>query len=216
MTATEVYDTLWRHNVRTKNLPARMAYVKKPDPDIPEGWKENTSACCCGNFEEGSWQKEGGNRSEVPDAYHMRCLTAEASIWDWSVGTADFATAFINAHLSDKEDGVYVVKPPQYLIELGLEEPNVYWKLNRAMRGLRKAPTTWEEIRNAGMKELVVEPTEPGDKQLSLTQCLGAKNIWVIREHQEDGSVTHIGKLLMYVDDVLAFGPTKIVEIMMV
>ena len=88
-----------------------MVYVKKPDPDIPEGWKENARACCCGNFEEGSWQKELGNRAEVPDAYQMRCLLAEAALTDWSVGTADFATSFLNAHLIDKDDGVYIVPP---------------------------------------------------------------------------------------------------------
>ena len=34
----------------------------------------------------------------------------------------------------------------------------------------------------------------------------------MIRELQEDGSHRMIGKLLMYVDDVLALGPTKTVE----
>ena len=29
MTATEVYDTYWRRGIKTKNLPARMVYVKK-------------------------------------------------------------------------------------------------------------------------------------------------------------------------------------------
>ena len=131
---------------------------------------------------------------------------------DWSIGTADFATAFLNAHLVDNEDGIYIVKPPQYLVELGLEESNIYWKLDRAMYGLRKAPKKWEETRNAGLEALTVEPKEEGETQLSLLQCSNAKNIWMIRELQEDGSHKMVGKLLMYVDDVLALGPTKIVE----
>ena len=65
-------------------------------------------------------KKELGNRAEVPDAYQMRCLLAEASVMDWSIGTADVATTFLNAHLVDKEDGIYIVKHPQYLVELGL------------------------------------------------------------------------------------------------
>ena len=101
------------------------------------------------------------------------------------------------------------------MVELGLEDPNIYWKLNRAMYGLRKAPKKWEEARNAGLKELTVEPKEEGDKQLSLFQCSKAKNIWMIRELQEDGSYDIVGKLLMYVDDVLALGPTKTVERML-
>ena len=46
-----------------------------------------------------------------------------------SIGTADFTTAFLNARLEDKGDGIYIVKPPQFLIELGLEDPKIYWKL---------------------------------------------------------------------------------------
>ena len=157
-------------------------------------------------------KKELGNRAEVPDAYQMRCLLAEAYVMDWSIGTADFATAFLNAHLVDEEDGVYIVKPPQYLVEIGLEEANIYWKLDRAMYGLRKAPKKWEETRNAGLKELTVEPKTKDEKQLSLIQCNHAKNIWMIRELQEDGTYRMVGKLLMYVDDVLALGPTKVVE----
>ena len=117
----------------------------------------------CGNFEEGSWQKELGNRAEVPDAYQMMCLLAEASVTDWPSGTADFAAAFLNAHLVDQEDGIYIVKPPQYMVELGLEDSAVYWKLNRAMYGLRKAPKKWEETRNAGLKTLIIEPKEEGE-----------------------------------------------------
>ena len=52
MTAKDVYDTFWRNGIRTTNLPSRMVYAKKPDPDIPERWKEKARACCCGNFEE--------------------------------------------------------------------------------------------------------------------------------------------------------------------
>ena len=84
------------------------------------------------------------------------------------------------------------------------------------MYGLRKAPKKWEETRDAGLKDLVVDPLESGERPLSLLQCSSAKNIWMIREHQENGDVNIIGELLMYVDDVLALGPTKVVERMMV
>ena len=38
------------------------------------------------------------------------------------------------------------------------------------MYGLRKAPKKWEEARNAGLKELMAEPQELGEKRLSLLQ----------------------------------------------
>ena len=52
--------------------------------------------------EECSWQQELGHSAEVHDAYQMRGVISEAALEGWSVGTADFATAFINAHLIDK------------------------------------------------------------------------------------------------------------------
>ena len=85
------------------------------------------------------------------------------------------------------------MKPPQYLVELGLEEADIYWKLNRAMYGLRKAPKKWEETRNAGLKTLVIEPNEEGENPLSLLQCTEAKNIWKIQELQDGGSHKVIG-----------------------
>ena len=56
------------------------------------------------------------------------------------------------------------------------------------------APKKWEETRNAGLATLIIEPKEDGDKQLSLLQCPGAKNIWMIRELQDDGSHIIVGK----------------------
>ena len=128
-----------------------MVYVKKPDPDVPDGWKPKARTVACGNFEEGSWSKEIGNRAEVPDTFMMRSLIAEASVKGWSVGAADFSTAFLNALLSDEDDGIYIVKPPNFLVKLGIEEEGIYWKLTKAMNGLRKA-RKWEEARDACMK----------------------------------------------------------------
>ena len=48
--------------------------------------------------------------------------------------------------------------------------------------------------------------------QYHVYNALKQKNIWMIQELQDDGSHKMIGKLLMYVDGVLALGPTKIVE----
>ena len=57
-----------------------------------------------GNFEEGSWQQEIGNRAEAPDAFMMRCLIAEA-------------TAFLNATLIGHDDGIYNVKRGSFFLE---------------------------------------------------------------------------------------------------
>ena len=71
-------------------------------------------------------KKELGSRAEVPDAFMMRCLITEAATNpSWSIGSADFPTAFLNASLNDTADGINIVKPPQFLLDLGIEEQGV-------------------------------------------------------------------------------------------
>ena len=73
------------------------------------------------------------------------------------------------------EDGIYLIKPPRYLVELGIEEEGVYWKLNTAMYGLRKAPKKWEETRDTGLNTMKVQPKEDGQGILWVSQCPQAK-----------------------------------------
>ena len=53
------------------------------------------------------------NRSEVPDAFMLRAILAYGAEQNWSVGSADLSTAFLNAVLDDKEDVIYMVTPPK-------------------------------------------------------------------------------------------------------
>ena len=38
----------------------------------------------------------------------------------WPIGTSDFATAFLNDHLADEEDGIYIVDPHTHTVSSGL------------------------------------------------------------------------------------------------
>ena len=121
--------------------------MKKPQFESEESWKAKARITACGNFEYEDLFTNLANRSEVPDAFMLRAMLAYGAERPWSIGSADLSTAFLNAELDDKEDGIYIVTPPQFLIVLGLEQSGIVRKLNNALYGLKRAPKTCEMCR---------------------------------------------------------------------
>jgi len=121
-----------------------MISTKNHESVVPNGWTENDRVVSGGTFEDGSGLNELGIRTDVLDSPRLPCVLAEAPLHDWYIGTSDFDTTFLNASLTDKEDGIDIVMTPQYLLGLGIEEPHVYWMLNASIIGIRQAYTKWE------------------------------------------------------------------------
>ena len=82
----------------------------------------------------------------------VRTILAFISQLAWPIGSADLSTAFLNAELTDTEYGVYLVVPPKFIINLGLEQEGILWKLDRALYGLKRAPKKWEQTRDSWLK----------------------------------------------------------------
>ena len=135
---------------------------KKPDHESEEEWKAKARITACGNFEYEDLFAHLSNRSEVPDAFMLRTLLSYGAGEEWSIGSADLSTAFLNAELDDKEDGIYIVTPPKFLVELGIEEEHVVWKLNNALYGLKRAPKKWELTRNEQLKTMKFDQEDDG------------------------------------------------------
>ena len=73
-------------------------------------------------------------------------LVSLASLQRWAVASWDVSTAFLYAQLP--EDHIAYCSPPNVLVRLGLVEPGVVWKLNKALYGLGTSPKAWEEERD--------------------------------------------------------------------
>ena len=60
----------------------------------------------------------------------------------------DVATAFLNAPMSEEEEEAVFAKPPKLLEQFNLIDQNTYWRLTRAVYGLRISPRLWGKERD--------------------------------------------------------------------
>ena len=140
--------------------------------------------------------------ANTPSFPMLRILISIASLKGWAVASWDVSTAFLYAPLIEKHD-VYC-RPPNVLIKLGLVQPGVIWKLNKALYGLRTSPKAWEEERDKKLKDL---SWETNGEQVGLTVVDTTHCVWVIKKWTEEGFTGEpLGMVIAYVDDIIAVG----------
>ena len=127
------------------------------------------------------------------DATVLRVLLSLAAHRRYSIGLADVTTAFLLASL-DTRDGILVVRVPQVLTSMGLLDPSVrFFRIAKAMYGLRSSPASWARLRDAQLRTLTTPSgmyVMQHETEESVWRCYGA-------DHQQ------IGWLVTYVDDIM-------------
>ena len=64
------------------------------------------------------------------------------------------ATAFLNAPMPKSEEEAVYVKPPKLLEQFNLVNPGTYWRLAKAVYGLRISPRLWGKERDLQLKRM--------------------------------------------------------------
>ena len=172
--------------------------VKKPIGDGTHLKKGRVVVC--GNFQ----QVQPGEETcaNTPSFPMLRTLISLASLQRWAVASWDVSTAFLYAQLP--EDHVVYCRPPNALIRLGLVQPGVVWKLNKALYGLRTSPKAWEEERDEKLQNLTWNLNE---QQVGLCKVDSTNCVWTIREKTASGFQGEpLGMVIAYVDDLIAVG----------
>ena len=190
---------------KIKRLFSKVVATKKPLYDGLGGQKRKVRICVCGNGEEGTQGHADENRAEVPATFEMKTLLTLAEKENWVVGALDIKTAFLHADLDDEEDGIYCVHPPKLLVRNGLVAADTVWKLNKVLYGLRAGPKKWTEHRDKVLKETKVKC---GDQVGYLVQMDECKNMYLVMTDEK----TIVGRLMVYVDDVLTTGTKEWVD----
>ena len=79
--------------------------------------------------------------TENTDIISIRVVLSEAAQKpEWGISNLDVATTFFNAPMPEGEVESIYVKPPALLEQFNLNKANTYWKLQRAVNGLRISP----------------------------------------------------------------------------
>ena len=119
----------------------------------------------------------------------------------------DVATAFLNAPMPTLESETVYVKPPALLEQFHLIKPGTYWKLTKAVYGLRVSPRLRGIERDKQLRQMRFRTKH---RVLKAMQSSIDVALWVIVEDKEcdfDHERKTYGYLLTYVDDFLVVGP---------
>ena len=194
------------HVPRSKQvLPMKVVLTLKPVPGLTTK-KKKARVCVCGNFQ----QKKPTDLfyTANTDISSIRVVLAEAAQHpDYGISSMDVATAFLNAPMPTQESETVYVKPPALLEQFGLIKPGTYWKLTKAVYGLRISPRLWGIERDKQLRQMRFRTKH---RVLKAIQSSIDVALWMIVDDKEsdfDHERKTYGHLLTYVDDFLVVGP---------
>ena len=133
-------------------LHMKVVLTLKPEPGLTTK-KKKARVCVCGNFQ----QKKSTDLfyTANTDVSSIRVVLAEAAQHPYyGISSLDVATAFLNAPMPTDEEEIVYVKPPALLEQFGLIKPGTYWKLTKAVYGLRVSPRLWGKERDLQLRQM--------------------------------------------------------------
>ncbi|CAE7503519.1 GIP, partial [Symbiodinium necroappetens] len=115
----------------------------------------------------------------------------EAFCHKWSAFTTDIKSAFTQTPIPAHAARRYLLRPPRWLVDLGLAEPGEHYSLGMVLYGFKEAPAWWSDHRDAKLR---------GAKFAGhhLEQAKSDSSVWRIMQ----GTALK-GYLVTYVDDFL-------------
>ncbi|CAE7192737.1 GIP, partial [Symbiodinium microadriaticum] len=102
-----------------------------------------------------------------------------------------------------------IVKPPHFLVELGIMAKEDRWWIRKALYGLPTSPRDWGRYRDA---EFAKFRLLWGDTEYHLVQTISDDALWVARRATKAGYGDIEGLLVVYVDDLLFLAPQGLGE----
>ena len=189
-------------------LPMKVVLTLKPQQGLTIK-KKKARVCVCGNFQ--NKKPTDLFYTANTDISSIRVALAEAAQHpDWGVSSLDVATAFLNAPMPESEEEAVYVKPPRLLEQFHLIEPNTFWKLTKAVYGLRISPRLWGKERD---KQLAAMRFKIRNQQLRAMQSSIDVALWILVDNVDevfDHKRRTYGYLLTYVDDFLIVAPRHV------
>ncbi|CAE7473693.1 RE1 [Symbiodinium sp. CCMP2592] len=95
-----------------------------------------------------------------------------------------------------------IVKPPHFLVELGILSKEDRWWIRKALYGLPTSPRDWGRYRDGEFEKMRI-PYAGGEYHL--VQLKSDDALWVLRKYTKEGLGDVEGILIVYVDDLALF-----------
>ena len=191
--------------VNVVQLPGKVVLTRKSGVG-----KRRCRAVCCGNYlpaEKLGLSKEDLYASGAEALSVKLALTFAAKFPLWVGVTIDVKSAFLYAPIRSDYEGTeerIVVKPPNFLVELGLLDRDDRWWIRKALYGLPTSPRDWGRYRDQEFRKFAI--TSKGTTY-HLVQMKSDDALWQARVFR-DGSLGEVaGILIVYVDDLAFLGP---------
>ena len=121
----------------------------------------------------------------------VRASLVQACRHQWSAFTCDIRSAFTQTPIPPYAARRYMLRPPRWLVELGLAEPDEYYSLGKVLYGFKEAPAWWSEHRDSKLLTAAFLGCH-------LEQGTSDPSLWRIMKGEELK-----GYLVTYVDDFL-------------
>ncbi|CAE7350686.1 GIP [Symbiodinium sp. CCMP2592] len=207
-------------------IPSKMVFTRKA------GGRHKARLVACGNHLDGQGQAKGKQSPSKANLYAggidpsvMRQAASIAVKRAWKGGATDITTAFLNAELLDRVNPrssppplsldvpteVIVLKIPSIVHRHGHVDRSCFMLVCKALYGLDQSPRDWSIKRDSEIEGM---SCQVDGVTCMFEQSLVDSNLWYLRRVPKDGE-SHswrepVACMLVYVDDLLAFGPSPV------
>ena len=137
-------------------MPMKVVLILKPQPGTPLK-KKKARGCVCGNYQE-KLPTDLLYTANIDVTTIRLVLAVSSQFKTWGITVMDVVTAFLRAPMpvTSEENAVYV-KPPALFEQFDLVKPGTYWKLVKAIYGLRVSPRLWGKERDKRLREIRIK-----------------------------------------------------------
>ena len=135
----------------TSVIPLKGVFTAKaPAHNATDLFRRKCRLVACGNqtpFTDVESLYASGAPAEL-----VRAALVEASGHRWEAFTCDIRSAFTLTPIPEEAGRRYVLRPPRWLIELGLAEETECYTLGKVLYGFREAPAWWADFRDETLR----------------------------------------------------------------
>ena len=199
LTPVQVKEAISRAT-HVERVPGKMVATVKPPG------KKKGRIVACGNFTEASTSTD--NSAGGVDSITIRSVLRLAADRKWQVTVCDIRRAFLNAPRLELPGHLTLVSPPPLLTTMQITKPGEIWRVKGALYGFCESPRDWGVHRDATCRNL---SWHVGGDRMYLKEA-EERHLWKVCRNSDDAVE---GYLCIYVDDLMAVGPSSIVDSLM-